>query len=362
MPPETEAEVETTPDQALEATIRETYQKLTAEPDNAESDIATGQPPAAEQDATSGAQPSVSGDRARGPDGKFVSKGGDAGTATPVAAGSTQAPQASPHDAYPSSWKKDHEAQWKALPEAVRAEVHRREQDFLNGIKEYKEPAAFGRALGQDLFPHLETFRRLNVTPQQVVREVMGTWSTLVNGTSDQKRQTLLQVAKNYGIDLPAGGVPSPQNGAQPPANGVDFSPVLQRVESLEQTLQAQRSEALRLEQERVDSEIASFGKDPKHEHFEAVRQEMGRLIQSGSADTLQTAYDKAVWALPETRAKLMAVEAENLRKRQAEEAAAARKAASANVTRRGTPPAVQKPGSMDDTIRAEYRRLTAAE
>lgn len=350
--------VEATPDQAIEDTIRNEYRRLTAEkPDDA---IETAEA----QTEVAGTTAAVASgkDRARDEGGRF-SKGNGTPAEVPRndgAATAVQTVEPKPYDAYPSSWKKDHEATWKGIPEQVRAEVHRREQDFLNGIKEYKEPAAFGKALAADLMPHLDTFRRLNTTPQNVVREVMGTWSTLVNGNADQKRQALLQVARNYGIELPAGAAPSPQIGAHSPANGIDFSPVLQRVETLEQSLQAQRSEAARLEQERVDTEIDAFGKDPKHEHFAAVRQEMGRLIQAGSAQTLQDAYDKAVWLLPETRAKLQAQEAEANRKRQAEEAAAARKAASANVTRRGTPPAVQKPGSMEDTIRNEYRRLQA--
>jgi hypothetical protein len=331
--------IEATPDlvepTSIEDTIREKYRELTAE--------------APETEETAEVEPEKPA-RVRGPDGKFAAA---AVETAPVV-------EPKPYDTYPSSWKKDHEANWKGLPEQVRAEVHRREQDFLNGIKEYKEPAAFGKALAADLMPHLDTFRKLNTTPQAVVKEVMGTWSTLVNGSPDQKRQALLQVAANYGIELAAGAAPSPQNGAHPPANGIDFSPVLQRVASLEQTLQAQRAETERFEQERVDAEIAAFGNDPKHEHFASVKAEMGRLIQSGSAQTLQDAYDKAIWALPETRSKLLEKEAQALSKRQADEAAAARKAAAANVTRRGTPPAVQKPGSMEDTIRAEYRRLSA--
>jgi len=344
-----EAVIEATPDQALENTIRDEYRKLTTEAP------ADDTAPQEETPAAVEAKPA----RAHGPDGKFVKVDQPADG---VVAATPAATEQKPYDAYPSSWKKDHETTWKGIPEQVRAEIHRREQDFLSGLKEYKEPAAFGKALAADLLPHLDTFRRLNTTPQNVVREVMGTWSTLVNGTPDQKRQALLQVARNYGIDLGAGAAPSPQNGAHQPATGVDFSPVLQRVESLEQTLQAQRAESQRLEQERMDAEIGQFGKDPKHEHFEAVRQEMGRLIQAGSAQTLQDAYDKAVWSLPETRAKLLEKETQERSKRLADEAAAARKAALANVTRRGTPPTVQKPGSMDDTIRSEYRRLSGAE
>ena len=345
------APIETTPDQAMEATIRDEYRKLTTE--------APADDTAPQEETPAAPVVETAKERVRGPDGKFTKgdKPADSGVvaAAPVA-------ETKPYDAYPSSWKKDHETTWKGIPEPVRAEIHRREQDFLSGLKEYKEPAAFGKALAADLLPHLDTFRRLNTTPQNVVREVMGTWSTLVNGTPDQKRQALLQVANTYGIQFPAGAAPSPQNGAQPPASGVDFSPVLQRVETLEQSLQAQRAESARLEQERMDAEIGQFGKDPKHEHFEAVRQEMGRLIQAGSATTLEDAYNKAIWAQPETRAKLLEKETQERSKRLADEAAAARKAALANVTRRGTPPTVQKPGSMDDTIRSEYRRLSGAE
>ena len=54
------------------------------------------------------------------------------------------------------------------------------------------------------------------------------------------------------------------------------------------------------------DAEVAAFAADPRHPLFELVRSDMARLIGSGRATDLQSAYDQAVEA---KRAKL---EAEN--------------------------------------------------
>lgn len=327
---------------SLEDTIRSEYQKLAAQEPEVAADT---------EDAPELATP-----RSRDDKGKFAKT---ASEPTPVDTPAVAA-AAQPFDAYPGSWKKDHEPKWKALDAGLREEIHRREQNFLDGIKEYKESSAFGKAIGQDLLPHLDTFRKLNTTPQAVVRDLMGTWSRLVTGDKSTKQQILLRIASDYGIDMPAGAAPSPQIGAPPSANQPDFTPVLQRVEGIEQALQAQQAERQRLESAQIDADIARFAADTKNEHFSTVREEMGRLMTAGSAATLQEAYDKAVWLVPEVRTKIQAKDAEVLRQRQADEAAAARKAASANVTRRGTPPQVPKAGSMDDTIREQYRRLSA--
>jgi hypothetical protein len=84
-------------------------------------------------------------------------------------------------------------------------------------------------------------------------------------------------------------------------------------------------------------------------------------VIQSSGLQGLQEAYDKAIWMVPEVRDKLLAKQDQERRAKEAEQAAAARKAAAANVRPRGTPPAAQKPGSMEDTIRATYRELAAS-
>lgn len=355
-----------TQDQAMENTIRAEFQRLTGNGDS----LHAGDDPATEPAGRAGADAAknatteavTAGGRARGPDGKFVSGAtAPARVDTPPAGQTAGVVEPKPFDTYPASWKKDHEAKWATLDPALREEIHRREQNFLDGIKDYKQPAAFGRAIGEHLLPHVETFRRLNTTPVDVVRDLVGTWSQLVNGDAATKQRIYLQIARDFGIEVPSrGSSPLPQGGNAQPVPGVDLGPVTQRLSATEQELKALKAEAQRLDYQRADEQLDAFGKSPGHEFYTdaTVRQTMGQLLTSGLATSLQDAYDKAVWQLPEVRAKLQAAEAEKQRAKDAEQAAAARKAAAANVRPRGTPPVARKPGSMEDTIREKGREL----
>lgn len=259
-----------------------------------------------------------------------------------------------PHDDYPVSWQKELADQWAALPEAVRQQVYKREQDFHNGISQYREAAAVGNALWGSIGPHIDTMRQMGATPQQVVNELMGLWHTMVAGAPEQRRETLLRIAQQAGIDI--AGAPSAstdQSGASP-----DLAPVTQRLQRVEYALQ--QSEQFRQQQEyetRLD-EVSRFAGDPKNEWFPLVQDEMLAMIRSGYARGLQDAYDKAIRLSPAVAAKQAEKAAAEQAKKDAEKAAAAKKAAAANVTRRGTAPVAPRKGTMDDTIREEFRRL----
>ncbi len=334
-------EVETTDEPLeMEETIRQNYRRLNGITE-----------PTAEQ-------------RARDEAGRFAkaSETSAAPASTDAAPAATAVPATAPaaHDAYPSSWKKGMDQEWAKLPPAMREEIHRREQNFLDGIKEYREPAAFGRAIGQEMLPHVDIMRQVGVTPQQLTKEIMGYWSELVRGTPDRKGQVLLHLAQQYGIDISTLAAPRHRDDSQQQsaASMPDLSPVLQRVASVEQQLVAQRQEVERQLSEQANQEVQRFASNPERKHFLAVQGQMAQLVAAGQANTLDEAYDKAIWMVPEVRALVLS---EQDAKRQADEAAraaAARKASATNVNRRGTPPVAQKAGSMDDTIRAKWREL----
>jgi len=259
-----------------------------------------------------------------------------------------------PHDDYPVSWQKELADQWAALPEAVRQQVYKREQDFHNGISQYREAAAVGNALWGSIGPHIDTMRQVGVTPQQVVPELMGLWHTMVTGTQEQRRETLLRIAQQAGIDIAGSQSASTDPQGMPP----DLAPVTQRLQQIEHALQ--QSEQARQQQEyetRLD-EVSRFAGDPKNEWFPLVQDEMLAMIRSGYARGLQDAYDKAIRLSPAVAAKQAEKAADEQAKKDAEKAAAAKKAAAANVTRRGTAPVAPRKGTMDDTIREEFRRL----
>lgn len=365
-PEQTELEVETPEvestevvEKTMEDTARETYREIMAR--NAEPETS----PEGEAEA-----PEPTAQRARGPDGKFVKQDGipDAPAATPE---QTQAPaeqqQAQPAqaatnnpDQYPRTWRKGLENDWKALPAAVRQEIAKREQDMDRGLAQYREPAAFGQAIGQEMLPHIDVMREIGVTPQRLTRDLMGAWVTLVKGSPDEKRNMLLQLAQGAGIDI-AGSAPQ-ATASQQPDTAVQpvLEPVLQRVQNIEQMVRQQAQEQARAASESAAAEVAAFRAKPEHKHFDAVQQTMAQLVSTGQATTLDDAYSKAIWMVPEVREQLLAEQAQKRAADEAAKAAAARKAAAVNVPRRGTAPVAPKTGSMEDTIRETLRRLNS--
>ena len=99
---------------------------------------------------------------------------------------------------------------------------------------------------------------------------------------------------------------------------------------------------------------------NPKHPYFNDVRAQMGQLMAGGAASTIEQAYDMAVWALPESRQRLMQAEqakaakdAEAKRKAEAEKA---RRAADARVTSSGRSGSDAKHGTLREAVTAAVR------
>lgn len=329
--PAPSAEPQAAPERSMDETIREEYARLTH--------------PAPE--------------RARGPDGKFLR------TETPEAPGDTGgeglapespsspiAPEPHPWDAAPNTWRKELGADFGKLPENVRQEIHRRETDFHKGISQYRDAAAFGHAMFEDVSPHFDAMRQIGGTPREVVRDVMNAWRSLATGSPEQKRATFLKLADGYGISVDE--LIEARN--REPSSSPEIAPVLQRIERLESSITQSQQAADRARQEALQAQVEKFISDPSRIYIETVFEDLLALVKSGL--TPEEAYDKAIWSHPETRAQLLAKQDEERRKREAAEAAAARKAAAVNVAKRGTPPVKAPTGQMEDTIRETYRRL----
>lgn len=355
---------------SIEETLRSGYKDAIARGIDEGGDDDAGEPSEAAEalkvDATG---------RVHGKGGKFAPKAGAApaatateapaapdATATATTATETQPPAAAkPHDAAPNTWKKEVSADWAKLPENVRQEIHRREADFHKGIGQYKDAAGFGSQMAQELLPYQETINKAGIHPREILKTLGGAWNTLVTGTPEAKRALLLQIAKDYSINIAA----SEPGTSQPPTDAPQEDPrlvaALQRIDKLEGHLTAQERQRAEAEFSDTVSKVEAFGQDPKHPHFNTLREDMAALIESGRATDLQDAYDKAQWINPEVRASLLAEQEKERVAKAAEQAKAARQAAGANVTRRGTPPVSAKPVSIEDTLRAGLRRLNGA-
>lgn len=113
--------------------------------------------------------------------------------------------------------------------------------------------------------------------------------------------QMVQQLAQAYGVDLAALVNGSPQPQRQQPSFDPNIIPQLVERQVTEKLTAYQQDQALNSEIQQFASARGTDGQ-VAHPHFETVKSTMGILLQSGQAQTMQEAYDKAIWLSPETR------------------------------------------------------------
>lgn len=288
----------------------------------------------------------------------------------------------------PTTWRPTARAAWASLPEPVRAEIHRREADFMAGQSQLLPDAKYGKDLRDVITPYLPLIEAEGGTPPLAVQDLLRTAAVLRGGDVKLKYQTIWNIAQRFGIDLrafaprqpplpplrDANGNPVPQPAPAPQPNPQEFrDPRLDVLLQSMQTDQQRRAQAEQTQTEQTAgawlNEVDAQG-NPKRPYATDVIDDMSALIPAikqanptlTHAQVLDLAYERATWANPEVRALLQQEQqaaADATRRaesqRRAEEA---RRAASVNVRRRGSPPSAGKPGTMDETIGDKAREL----
>lgn len=281
---------------------------------------------------------------ARAPDGKFTRPAEvDAppppkpADAAPTQAAPAAAPQsqATAPAAPPASWSPAAKAQWAALPDAIRAEIAKREVDFSKGIQQKSLEAKKYEPLEQVIGPR----RDVLAAQYGSVENAIGQLFAISDLAAKDPMEFLGWFAQSRGIDLGRiAGAP-----AQPGQQADPLSPLQQRVDQLEAFIRAQQHQQTQSQQETLVREVERFSSAPENKYFSNVESHMLALIPSVKAmnptaspqDILKSAYDQAVWANPETRA---ALQQEMAQQRQAEMAAKAAQKRQAAVSISGSP------------------------
>ena len=199
------------------------------------------------------------------------------------------------------------------------------------------------------MLPHSELLKSQNVNEADAVKYLMSAHQQLSSLPADQKLQALTNLAKSYGINL---------DGSQPEVNP-EIQKLQQELSGIKSTLTRSQQATQQAAQERVNKDVEAFASD--HEHFDELSDEMIPFINAGQS--LEEAYEKAIWANPVTREK---ENARILEEREAERAKVAKqevekakKAKGTNVKSRDTRNAPTGPtGSIEDTMRETYREI----
>jgi LysM repeat protein len=294
---------------------------------------------------------------ARDDAGRFAAKPVEAAVAPvePVAAPVTEV--APPRKA-PSSWKPEAQAAYlkaaadepltPAEVKLLTQEAERRESDYHKGIEQYKTHAHEAQAYQRVVEPYMQTIRSLGVDAPTAIAKLFQADHTLRYSDPATKARFLGQLAQEYGVDI--GQV---QN-APPVDPNVQY--LQQQLQQQQQWIQQVHQQQEMREQAGYQSEIEKFKADPANTHFEAVKEEMALLLQTGKAQDLKSAYDTAVWMRADIRQSLVEQQRAEAQ-RSATEQAQATRAKSAAVSVKGSSPAgggVQPvKGSLRDQIEA---------
>jgi hypothetical protein len=254
----------------------------------------------------------------------------------------------------PNSWSKEKAETWSKLDPSAREYIAQREIEVQRGFAKQAEKFAPYQAMDQLFAPYADKMKASGMNPVQAVQRLLNAQRIL----DTNPVHGLAWLARSYGIDVNS----IPQQVAQMQAQTAQVDPrvetALQRVERLEAELQERQEAERQSLNSSILSEIDTFRASGKHPFFEDVRVEMAELITIGSAANLNDAYERAVWANPTTRAKLI----EAQRKTEAEQAQAAalkaKQAGSINV--RSSPASTTPNRNPRETMAAAWDRAQA--
>ena len=236
----------------------------------------------------------------------------------------------------PASWKKDYHDVWQKADPKMQEYAWQREEQMRAGVEPLLAKAQFADTMQEAIEPYLPTIQGMGLTPEKAVSALMQADYTLRTAPPQQKMQLFVQLAQSYGINLGAMGA----NPQAAPQNSVD--PL---VWQLQNELNNVRGEVMGWKQQQemqqnqqLLGEINQFSL--KADHFEEARPTMIQLLQSGMAETLEDAYEKAIRLNPDLFDQVSkAQQAEQAAKQAKEYNRAAKAARAAAVSVRSAAP-----------------------
>jgi hypothetical protein len=246
----------------------------------------------------------------------------------------------------PASWRKDYHEVWAKADPRMQEYAWQREEQMRAGVEPLLSKAQFADSMQEVLQPYMTTIQGLGLTPDKAVAALMQADHTLRNSDPQTRLAYFQQLAQSYGINL--AGM-QPQQG-QAPQQSVDPT-----VWALQNELNKVRGEVMgwKQQQEMAENqtllnEINQFSL--KAEHFEDVRPTMIQLLQSGVAQTLDEAYEKAIRLDPDLFDQVQkAQQAEAAMKQAKEQNKAAKAARAAAVSVRSATPGVNTAPKTSD-------------
>lgn len=235
--------------------------------------------------------------------GRFAPKTTDTEPApAPDAEASTQEPIRVPAS-LPAALK----AKFAELPPEWQEVYLARDEDVNKAKAQWDTKAAQFNRLEEVIGPRREQLTLAGITDADYLKTLFAADDWLKKDAPS----AIAYLARSYGVDLRQFGGQAPgqhQQAQDPyaPQLSAALQPIMQQVQTLQQSFQQQTAQAEQAKQATVQAEIAAFAGDPAHLYFPDVKEHVAALLETGAAETLKDAYDMAVWASPTIRPLLL--------------------------------------------------------
>jgi len=252
-------------------------------------------------------------------------------------------------DRPPASWKKDYHEVWQTADPKLREYAWQREEEMKKGVEPLLSKAQFADQIQQAIEPYQNNLRTLGIAPPEAIKALMDADNVLRHGTPQQKAQMFSTLSQQYGVNL--GEIGSLQQ-----------QPVDPTVSMLQNELYSVKNEVMTWKQQQEAAqnqallgEINNFAE--KAEFFEDARPTMIQLLNSGMAQNLDDAYNKALRldeALSSKLQQSLQAKTEAAKRESANKAAKSARAAAVSV-KSSTP-------GVNTATKAQDRRSLLAE
>lgn len=220
--------------------------------------------------------------------------------------------EAAPALVRPSTWKKEYMPIWDKLStgqqltpqEAIKLAEYsnQRESEYKKGVSTYRAEAERAKALEEAINPFVPELQSQGISPAAWINNLGRAHMVLTRASQQDKVQMFQRLASDYGVNLSINADGSLVQVAQPQMDPY-AQQLMQQLQMVNQEVSTIKGRFQQEEEMKLQSEIERFSSDvDSHPHFEVLREPMAQLLESGKAQDLKTAYDKAKWEVPEVR------------------------------------------------------------
>ena len=259
----------------------------------------------------------------------------------------------------PEHWSDEDRAMFDELPGDAREYILKREKQYEKGIQEKSEKLSEFEKVFEPYEPYLQM---RGVSKSQALQ----TWVAAQRALDTDPVSAIRRLAQGYGDDVVKKLFGDPEKTG---SDHYSHDPELDQARSeLKSERQRLEEENFRLQQERQQQAVMEIQKfrsavndsgKPKYPFFDQSIGNMRALLASGEAVSLEDAYDKAVWLVPEFREeheKTLLTRKQQDEAKKRELAANKAKKAAKSVTGKGSkPPPPPRQTSLRDELAAAY-------